>query len=163
MFALPVSLVGAFAGLLITGNTLNIFSMIGVIMLMGLVAKNGILLVDYTKTLRRRGIARHEALLEAARIRLRPIVMTTMIVVCATIPLVLKLEAGAESRAPMAIVVIGGVLSSTLLTLVLVPVMYTSLDDLQGLLGRLRRPVGRRRDEAPFVASAPVSALASED
>lgn len=140
MFSLPVSLVGAFGGLWLTGSTLNIFSMIGLIMLMGLVAKNAILLVDYTKTLRRRGLQRHDALIEAGRTRLRPIVMTTMTVVCAMIPLALKLEAGAESRAPMAIVLIGGVLSSTLLTLLLVPTVYSYLDDLQNLMGGLRVP-----------------------
>ncbi len=154
MFALPVSLVGAFGGLILTGNTLNIFSMIGMIMLMGLVAKNGILLVDYTKTLRRRGLARQEALLEAARTRLRPIVMTTATVCAAMTPLALKLEAGAESRAPMAIVMIGGVLSSTLLTLLLVPAVYTYLDDFQNLIGGgIRLPFPRRRRAEAVVAT----------
>ncbi len=138
MFALPVALVGAFGGLLVTGNTFNIYSMIGMIMLLGLVAKNAILLVDFTKQLRARGLARTEALLEAGPIRLRPILMTTSTIVCAMIPLALKLEAGAESRAPMAVVVIGGVISSTLLTLVLVPVVYTYLDDLRSLVQRVR-------------------------
>ncbi|MBI2887415.1 MAG: efflux RND transporter permease subunit [Chloroflexi bacterium] len=137
MFSLPVSLAGAFGGLYITGNTLNIFSMIGMIALMGLVAKNAILLVDYTNTLRERGLARGEALVEAGRTRLRPIVMTTATVIAAMLPLAFKIEAGAESRAPMAVVIIGGSISSTLLTLVLVPVMYTLLDDLQH---RLRVP-----------------------
>jgi HAE1 family hydrophobic/amphiphilic exporter-1 len=135
MFSLPVSLVGAFGGLFLTGNTFNLFSLIGIIMLMGLVAKNAILLVDYTNTLRGRGMQREQALMVAGRTRLRPILMTTMTIVVAMIPLALKMEAGAESRAPMAIVVIGGVLSSTLLTLVLVPVMYTILDNLQERLG----------------------------
>ncbi|MBI4319669.1 MAG: efflux RND transporter permease subunit [Chloroflexi bacterium] len=138
MFSLPVSIVGAFGGLLLTGNTLNIFSMIGIIMLMGLVAKNAILLVDYTNTLRARGEPRNRAIVEAGRTRLRPILMTTATIVCAMIPLALKFEAGAESRSPMAVVVIGGVISSTLLTLVLVPVMYTYLDALQALLFRRR-------------------------
>jgi hydrophobic/amphiphilic exporter-1 (mainly G- bacteria), HAE1 family len=136
MFALPVSLVGAFGGLMLTGNTFNLFSLIGIIMLMGLVAKNAILLVDYTNTLRGRGVPRNQALMEAGRTRLRPILMTTATIVAAMIPLALKLEAGAESRSPMAVVVIGGVLSSTLLTLVLVPVMYTLLDGLQARMGR---------------------------
>jgi HAE1 family hydrophobic/amphiphilic exporter-1 len=130
MFSLPVALTGAFAGLLLTGNTFNVFSMIGLIMLMGLVAKNGILLVDFTNLLRRRGLARNAALLEAGPTRLRPIVMTTATVICAMMPLALKLHEGAESRAPMAVVLIGGVFTSTLLTLVLVPVMYSYLDDL---------------------------------
>ncbi|MBI3976678.1 MAG: efflux RND transporter permease subunit [Chloroflexi bacterium] len=154
MFSLPVALVGAFGGLLVTGNTLNIFSMIGMIMLTGLVAKNAILLVDYTNILRKRGLARAEAIVEAGRTRLRPIVMTTATIVCAMTPLALKLEAGAESRAPMAVVMIGGVLSSTLLTLFLVPAVYTYLDDFQNWLGGgFRLPVLRRR-----VATAPALA-----
>jgi hydrophobic/amphiphilic exporter-1 (mainly G- bacteria), HAE1 family len=135
MLALPVSLIGAFGGLWVTGNTLNIFSMIGMIMLMGLVAKNAILLVDYTNTLRARGVSRTEAIVESGRTRLRPILMTTSTIICSMIPLALKLEAGAESRSPMAVVVIGGVISSTLLTLVLVPCVYTYMDDLQTALG----------------------------
>ncbi|HLE79960.1 MAG TPA: efflux RND transporter permease subunit, partial [Dehalococcoidia bacterium] len=131
MFALPVASVGAFGGLLVTGNTLNIFSLMGMIALMGLVAKNAILLVDYTNTLRARGYSRLEAQLEAGRTRLRPIVMTSATIIAAMLPLAVKLEAGAESRAPMAVVIIGGVISSTLLTLMLVPVMYALLDDLQ--------------------------------
>ena len=129
MFSLPVALTGAFGALLLTGNTFNLFSMIGMIMLMGLVAKNAILLVDYTNTLRARGLARNEAMLEAGPTRLRPIVMTTCTMVFSMIPLALKMEEGAESRAPMAVVLIGGLVTSTLLTLVLVPVMYTYLDD----------------------------------
>jgi hydrophobic/amphiphilic exporter-1 (mainly G- bacteria), HAE1 family len=140
LFSLPVSAIGAFGGLVLTGNTLNIFSMIGMIMLMGLVAKNAILLVDFTNTLRARGMERREALMEAGRTRLRPILMTTMTILAAMTPLALKIESGAESRAPMAVVVMGGVISSTLLTLVLVPTMYSYLDDLQNLLGN-RRPV----------------------
>ncbi len=135
MLALPVSLIGAFGGLVLTGNTLNVFSMIGMIMLMGLVAKNAILLVDYTNTLRSRGMERKEALMESGRTRLRPILMTTSTIICAMIPLALKLEPGAESRSPMAVVVIGGVISSTLLTLVLVPTVYSYFDDLQQALG----------------------------
>ena len=136
MFSLPVSLVGAFGGLFLTGNTLNIFSLLGIIMLMGLVTKNAILLVDFTDILRKRGYARNEALVEAGRLRLRPILMTTASVVFAMIPFVLKLEAGAESRAPLAAAVIGGVISSTLLTLVLVPTMYTYLDSLEAFVRR---------------------------
>ncbi len=131
MFALPVSLIGAFGGLWVTGNTFNIFSMIGMIMLMGLVAKNAILLIDYTNTLRARGMPRREALEDAGPTRLRPILMTTATILFAMLPLAAKLEEGSESRAPLAVVVMGGVISSTLLTLVFVPVMYTYLDDLQ--------------------------------
>jgi HAE1 family hydrophobic/amphiphilic exporter-1 len=133
---LPVALVGAILGLWLDGSTLNVFSMIGMIMLMGLVAKNAILLVDYTNTLRKRGLNRREALLEAGPTRLRPITMTTVTLLIAMAPLALKMGAGAESRSPMAIVVIGGMITSTLLTLFLVPCAYTYLDDLQNLLLR---------------------------
>ncbi len=136
MFALPVSIVGALGGLFVTGQTLNISSMIGMIMLMGLVGKNGILLVDYTNNLRSRGKSRYDAIREAGPTRLRPILMTTSAMVMAMIPVALQIGQGSETRSPMAVVVIGGMLSSTLLTLVLVPVMYTLLDDLQIWLGR---------------------------
>lgn len=143
--ALPLGLIGALLALLITHNTLNIFSLIGMIMAEGLVTKNGILLVDYTNTLRERGYERTAALTEAAQTRIRPILMTTATMVFGMLPLAFKLEAGAESRAPMAVVVIGSLLSSTLLTLFVVPVLYTLLDDLQQTLAhrRLRQSPGR--------------------
>src|SRR5579883_636951 len=151
MFSLPVAMVGAFGALKLTGNTFNLFSMIGIIMLMGLVAKNAILLVDFTNTLRGRGLARNAAIMEAGPTRLRPIVMTTCTVVFSMIPLALKMEEGAESRAPMAVVLIGGVITSTLLTLVLVPVMYAYLDDLSRLpaLDRARVPAWLRMRGIP--------------
>lgn len=135
MLALPVSLCGVFGALLLRGHTLNISSLIGIIMLMGLVAKNGILLVDYTNTLRKRGIARDEALLEAGPVRLRPILMTTLTMVAAMMPVILVMGEGAEIRAPLATAVAGGLITSMLLTLVVVPVVYTLLDDLQARLG----------------------------
>ncbi|MCL5266151.1 MAG: efflux RND transporter permease subunit [Chloroflexi bacterium] len=139
MFALPVSIVGALLGLFVSGQSLNISSMIGMIMLMGLVGKNGILLVDYTNTLRNKGMSRFDAIVEAGPTRLRPILMTTSAMVMAMIPVAMTSGQGAETRSPMAIVVIGGLLSSTLLTLVLVPVVYTVLDDLQMRIGKLLR------------------------
>jgi HAE1 family hydrophobic/amphiphilic exporter-1 len=156
MLAVPLGLVGSIFGLYLTGNTLNIFSLIGLIMGFGLVAKNGILLVDYTNTLRARGLERVEALAEAARTRLRPILMTSATVICGMIPLALKLESGAESRAPMAVVVIGAMLTSTFLALLVVPAVYTLLDDLQALFSRLfSRLFGRR---AKPVAAEPAPA-----
>jgi hydrophobic/amphiphilic exporter-1 (mainly G- bacteria), HAE1 family len=160
MFSLPVALVGAIGGLMLTGNTFNLFSMIGMIMLMGLVAKNAILLIDYTNTLRARGLTRNEAIQEAGPTRLRPIIMTTAAMVFSMIPLALKLEEGAESRAPMAVVLIGGLTTSTLLTLILVPVMYTYLDDLSQIpaLARARVPGWlrlRRRIESERHTLAP--------
>jgi HAE1 family hydrophobic/amphiphilic exporter-1 len=131
MFSLPVALVGALAGLALTKTTLNMFSLIGIIMLMGLVTKNAILLVDFTNTLRSRGYALRDALLESGKVRLRPIVMTTATMVFGMMPLALALGAGSEMRQGMAVVVIGGLISSTLLTLVLVPVVYTYVDGVK--------------------------------
>jgi hydrophobic/amphiphilic exporter-1 (mainly G- bacteria), HAE1 family len=103
--------------------------MIGVIMLMGLVTKNAILLVDYANRLRREGMERREALVAAAKIRLRPILMTTLAMIFGMLPLAFEIGAGSEMRAPMARAVIGGLITSTLLTLIVVPVVYTFLDD----------------------------------
>ncbi len=146
MFSLPVSLVGAFSGLAVSGQTLNMASLIGLIMLMGLVAKNAILLVDYTNTLRGHGMERNAAIREAGPTRLRPIIMTTAAMVMAMIPVALQIGHGAETRSPMAVVVVGGLLSSTLLTLLLVPVVYTIMDDIQSLFRRL---LGRKEPPAP--------------
>src|SRR5262249_16853692 len=159
IFCLPVALVGAFLGLLLAGDTINIFSMIGMIMLVGLVAKNAILLVDYTNTLRARGMSRREALLEAGPAPLRPILMTTITRLFAMIPLALKFGSGAEARSPMAVVVIGGMITSTLLTLVLVPCAYTYLDDLQNLVLR-RRPSTFVMGEASTATGAGVAVAA---
>jgi hydrophobic/amphiphilic exporter-1 (mainly G- bacteria), HAE1 family len=136
MFSLPLAVVGAFGLLALTGNTLNMLSMIGMILLTGLVGKNAILLVDYTNTLRKRGFGRNDALLEAGPTRLRPILMTTSALVLAMLPIAMKLGEGSEWRAPMAVTVIGGLLTSTLLTLVLIPAVYTIMDDFTGALAR---------------------------
>ena len=138
MFALPLAVIGAFIGLAASGNTLNLLSMIGVIVLMGLVGKNGILLVDFTNTLRQRGIARTDALREAGETRLRPILMTTVALVVGLCPLVLGLEEGSEIYKGMAAVIIGGMLSSTVLSLLVVPCMYTYFDDLDLCIRALR-------------------------
>ncbi|TAK33862.1 MAG: efflux RND transporter permease subunit [Chloroflexota bacterium] len=140
MLSLPLAIAGAIGGLLVTGNTLNMTSMIGMIMLTGLVGKNAILLIDYTNTLRKGGLGRNEALIEAGSTRLRPILMTTAALVVAMFPLALKLGEGAEMRAGMSVVVIGGLLTSTLLTLLVIPSVYTVVDDAQARLFRwLRR------------------------
>jgi multidrug efflux pump subunit AcrB len=130
MLSLPLSLVGAVLGLLAFGSTLNIMSQIGIVMLMGLVTKNAILLIDFVKQRRREGVERTEAILTAGPVRLRPILMTTFATVFGMLPLALELGPGAEMRAPMARAVIGGMISSTLLTLVVVPVVYTIIDDI---------------------------------
>jgi HAE1 family hydrophobic/amphiphilic exporter-1 len=137
MFSLPLSLVGVAGMSYLVKDTLNMMSMIGVILLMGLVTKNAILLVDFTNMQRRAGVDRFDALIEAARVRLRPILMTTLAMIFGMAPLAFELGAGAEFRAPMARAVIGGLITSTLLTLIVVPVVYTFLDDLGALLVRL--------------------------
>ncbi|MCK4657247.1 MAG: efflux RND transporter permease subunit, partial [candidate division Zixibacteria bacterium] len=139
MASLPLSLVGAFLGLLVFGSSISIMSLIGVIMLMGLVTKNAILLVDFAKQGRARGLSRTDALLEAGPIRFRPIMMTTLSMVFGVLPLALGLGPGAELRAPIARVVIGGLLSSTFLTLVVVPVVYTVVDDIGNWLSGARK------------------------
>jgi HAE1 family hydrophobic/amphiphilic exporter-1 len=132
MFSLPLSIVGMAGMLLLTGDTISIISLIGLIMLMGLVTKNAILLVDFTRVLRADGMKRSEALIKAGRRRLRPILMTTLAMIFGMLPLALALGQGAEVRAPMARAVIGGLVTSTVLTLVVVPVVYTVLDDFGG-------------------------------
>jgi HAE1 family hydrophobic/amphiphilic exporter-1 len=130
MASLPLTLIGVVGALLIWRSTLNMFSIIGVIMLMGLVTKNAILLVDFANRAREEGMERSEALLEAARVRLRPILMTTLAMIFGMVPLAFALTEGSEQRAPMGQAVIGGVITSSLLTLVVVPVIYVYLDDL---------------------------------
>jgi HAE1 family hydrophobic/amphiphilic exporter-1 len=136
MFSLPLSIVGMAGTLALTGDTINIMSLIGLIMLMGLVTKNAILLVDFTKVLRRRGMDRRTALITAGRTRLRPIMMTTSAMIFGMLPLFFALGKGAEFRAPMARAVVGGLITSTLLTLIVVPVVYTILDDFAAWLQR---------------------------
>ncbi|MBC7502545.1 MAG: efflux RND transporter permease subunit [Herminiimonas sp.] len=129
MSALPLTLIGVFLSLMFFRSTLNMFSIIGFIMLMGLVTKNAILLVDFANQSRRAGATRTVALLEAAHVRLRPILMTTLAMVFGMVPLAFGLAEGSEQRAPMGQAVIGGIITSSLLTLVVVPVIYTYLDD----------------------------------
>jgi HAE1 family hydrophobic/amphiphilic exporter-1 len=159
MFSLPVTLVGAIGGLYLTGNTLNIISLLGVILLIGVVTKNAILIVDFTNSLRENeGYGRKEALIQAGRLRLRAVLMTTLALVLALFPLLLGAGAGSEGRAPLAAVVIGGNISSTLLTLILVPVVYNFFDWGSGLLGRIGNAImgtgpaeeeSRREEETP--------------
>jgi len=137
MLSLPQAMVGALLALMLTGYTLSIVTMIGIIMLVGLVAKNAILLVDYTNTLRGRGYERDEAILEAGPTRLRPILMTTLAMIGGMLPTALVLSSGAEWRAPMAVAVIGGLILSTMLTLLVIPTFYSALDDLIRFIRRL--------------------------
>lgn len=135
MLSLPLSLIGVMLGLMLTRGTFNIMSMIGVIMLMGLVTKNAILLIDFVNQAREKGSERRKALIDAGELRLRPIVMTTLAMIFGMLPTALALGAGSEFRAPMAVAVIGGLITSTLLTLVVVPVVYTYLDDFGAWVG----------------------------
>jgi HAE1 family hydrophobic/amphiphilic exporter-1 len=146
MTSLPLTLIGVVVSLLLFGSTLSMFSVIGVVMLMGLVTKNAILLIDFAIRLRQPhtdeaglnqpGMARNAALLMAAKVRLRPILMTTLAMIFGMLPLALALSEGSEQRAPMGQAVIGGVITSSLLTLVVVPVTYCYLDDFAQWLKR---------------------------
>jgi len=154
LMALPFSVSGAFLVLLAFNHSINIFSFIGLILLMGIAKKNSILLVDFTNQMRSQGMTVREALLEACPIRLRPILMTSLATIAAALPLALAFGPGAELRAPMAIAVIGGMFVSTLLTLFVVPCVYELLvglerqghqpasAELQG--GRTRSKLGER-------------------
>jgi HAE1 family hydrophobic/amphiphilic exporter-1 len=147
LMSLPLSLIGVMLGLALTGGTLNIMSLIGVILLMGIVAKNAILLIDFAKWAREKdGLPLREALIEAGAIRLRPILMTTFALIAGMIPVALGGGEGAQFRAPLGIAVIGGTLTSTLLTLLVIPTVYEILDDWRGsLLGRFTRAMGSRK------------------
>jgi HAE1 family hydrophobic/amphiphilic exporter-1 len=149
MMSLPFAVIGALGGLLITGQYMSMFAMIGLIMLMGLVTKNGILLVDFTNQLKAQGKSTREALLTAGPVRLRPILMTTIAMIAGMIPVALARGDGAETRVPMAIAIIGGLITSTLLTLGVVPVFYSLVDGLR------RRVVG----ESSAEVTAPVPKL----
>jgi HAE1 family hydrophobic/amphiphilic exporter-1 len=131
MISLPLSLIGVVLALLITGSTLNIMSMIGVILLMGIVAKNAILLIDFAKWGQARGMDRRTAIIEAGRVRLRPILMTTLALIAGMVPVALGIGEGADFRAPLGRAVIGGVITSTLLTLLVIPTIYDTLDDMR--------------------------------
>jgi HAE1 family hydrophobic/amphiphilic exporter-1 len=154
-FTIMVSLlfapVGAVAALLLAGQYMSMMAMIGFIMLMGLVTKNGILLVEFTNQLRAEGRSVREALLEAGPIRLRPILMTSVAMIAGMIPVALARGDGAETRVPMAVAIIGGLLTSTVLTLAIVPVVYSLLDEARNrILRRLgRAPAPGQRTEVP--------------
>ena len=139
MMSLPFAFIGGIAGLLIAQQYLSMMAMIGFIMLMGLVTKNGILLVEFTNQLRQAGKGTIEALLEAGQVRLRPILMTTIAMIAGMVPVALASGDGAETRVPMAVAIIGGLITSTVLTLGIVPVVYSLLDDLRSRLWKAAR------------------------
>jgi HAE1 family hydrophobic/amphiphilic exporter-1 len=149
MLALPLALVGAFGGLFVRGMTLNLFSLIGMILLMGLVTKNSILLIDYANQLRAEGLDKVEAMRRAAPVRMRPVLMTAVSMIFGVLPAAIGVGPGAETRGPMAVASGAGMLSSTLLTLVVVPVFYLTLDDaILGVRKRLRRLLRRGEPSA---------------
>ena len=141
MASLPLSLIGVFLALFLFNSTMNLFSIIGIIMLMGLVTKNAILLIDFIKKAMDHGVDRYQAIINAGKTRLRPILMTTSAMVMGMVPLALGLGEGGEQSAPMAHAVIGGVITSTLLTLVVVPVIFTYLDDFKNFMLRQARKI----------------------
>jgi HAE1 family hydrophobic/amphiphilic exporter-1 len=158
LLSLPLSLIGVVLALLVTGDTLNIMSLIGVILLFGIVAKNAILLVDFAKWAQEeRGISIRDALIEAGRIRLRPIVMTSVAIIAGMIPVALGLAEGGDFNAPLGRAVIGGVITSTLLTLLVIPTVYEIMDGMRVRARRLfRRALGTRASQgAGEVAPAP--------
>lgn len=148
MASLPLSLIGVFFALFLFGSSLNMFSIIGIIMLMGLVCKNAILLIDFIKESLSKGLSRNEAIMLAGQTRLRPILMTTAAMVMGMVPLALGIGEGSEQQAPMAHAIIGGVITSTLLTLIVVPVIYTYLDDGKQ---RFLRLFAKKKAEPPAI------------
>jgi HAE1 family hydrophobic/amphiphilic exporter-1 len=134
LLSLPLSLIGVMLALLVSGSTLNLMSMIGVILLMGIVAKNAILLIDFAKWSEESGLSRRDAIIQAGRVRLRPILMTTFALIAGMVPVALGFGEGADFRAPLGIAVIGGVVTSTLLTLLVIPTVYEILADWRDAL-----------------------------
>jgi multidrug efflux pump subunit AcrB len=127
MFTVPLAIAGAFIALSLFGQTLNIFSQIGMIMLIGLVTKNGILIVEFANQKREEGMSRVDAVIEASRLRLRPILMTSLTMALGSLPLALSIGAASTSRQPLGIVIVGGIMFSLILTLFVIPAMYTFL------------------------------------
>ncbi|MBC8145310.1 MAG: efflux RND transporter permease subunit, partial [bacterium] len=158
MLSLPLSLIGVVLALLITGDTLNIMSMIGVILLMGIVAKNAILLIDFAKHAKKeKGLSTRDALIEAGRVRLRPIMMTTLALIAGMIPVAIGAGEGADFRAPLGRAVIGGTITSTLLTLLVVPTIYEIFDEWRAWF---RRKLHRK---LPDTGAAGEAAVARSD
>ncbi len=159
MLSLPLSLIGVMLALMVTGQSLNIMSMIGIILLVGIVAKNAILLIDFAKWSEEKGMERREALIQAGRVRLRPILMTTFALVAGMVPVAMGGGEGGDFRAPLGIAVIGGVITSTLLTLLVIPTVYEILADSRDWLGE--KVFGPRKEKAEHV-HAPASRPATE-
>ena len=151
MAALPLSLGGALLGLLVGQKSLGLYALIGVVLLMGIVTKNSILLVDYAIMNQKEGKPMYEATLDSGVARLRPILMTTIAMIAGMVPIALGIGAGSQVRSPMAMAVIGGLMTSTLLTLVVIPVIFTYMDGLQIWIFSLVR--GKKRSNSSVVRS----------
>jgi multidrug efflux pump len=149
MLMVPLASAGALLGLWLTGQTLNIFSQIGLVMLIGLAAKNGILIVEFANQLRDQGMAFRDAVFAAARQRLRPILMTSLTTVFGAVPLLLASGAGAEVRYVLGVVIFSGVLLSTLITLYVLPVLYLKLARNSSTPGKVTARIGRLVDAEP--------------
>jgi HAE1 family hydrophobic/amphiphilic exporter-1 len=159
LVSLPLSLIGVMLGLAVTGNTVNLMSLIGVILLCGIVAKNAILLIDFAKWAREKdGMPLREALIEAGAIRLRPILMTTFALIAGMIPVALGSGEGAQFRAPLGIAVIGGTITSTFLTLLVIPTFYEIMDQMRSSISRrLGRQPAQRTAEHRAPGPVPVA------
>ncbi|MBX3149788.1 efflux RND transporter permease subunit [Candidatus Obscuribacterales bacterium] len=140
MMSLPMAIGGAALGLIVAHQSVGLYALIGIVMLMGLVTKNAILLVEYVLMSMHRGVPRHEAILEATEARMRPILMTTVAMIAGMVPIALGIGAGSEVRSPMAVAVVGGLITSTFLTLIVVPVVFTYVDDWKLKIQNFRRP-----------------------
>jgi hydrophobe/amphiphile efflux-1 (HAE1) family protein len=166
LFSLPLSIGGAIVALALTGNPISLPVVIGILMLMGIVTKNAIMLVDFAVEQIRHGMSRNEAIIDAGRKRARPIVMTTIAMVGGMIPSALALDAGGEFRAPMAIAVIGGLISSTLLSLLFVPAVYVLVDDIGHYVwSHISRFIGKKDEpeETPAATLASTKSMAHQD
>jgi len=157
LVSVPLSSIGVVLALFLTGRSFGLTAFIGLLLLIGIVVKNGILLIDYTGQLRKRGLTRDEAVLTASPTRLRPILMTTSAAILGMLPLALALGKGSETQAPLATAVIGGLTTSTALTLFVVPVVYTLFDDLSGFFQKKRKSGSKKEGENP-TASGPQDA-----
>lgn len=161
LMAVPLSVVGVILGLFLTGRSFGLTAYIGMLLLVGIVVKNGILLIDYTQQLRARGFKRDDAVLTASPTRLRPILMTSSAAILGMVPLALGIGKGSETQAPLATAVIGGLTTSTLLTLFVVPVVYTLFDDLANFSQKKRKDAAKSKDQKPDAKEAPAKTAES--
>ncbi|AFQ43388.1 efflux RND transporter permease subunit [Desulfosporosinus meridiei] len=152
MLSLPCAIIGAFGLLALSGESLNILSMIGLILLDGLASKNGTLLIDYTQTLMKQGMPLREALIESGTTRLRPILMTSATMIVGMLPSALSSGAGSEMRSGMAIIIIGGMITSTVLSPIVLPVVYTMMDDARQYLAKRKKPILTIREVEDYEA-----------